>query len=1131
MKVFLLATLASASCVNDTDCLYGSCSDGTCACTAGYEGSNCESEINECASNPCGTGSCVDLVNGYVCVCSSEYTGDNCETAVTTSASGCACFEDPDDFSCACCAEDACQCGGIASDTCALCTDTETCANVVREKQLNDPNAVDEDILTSSGCPCFFDNTKDCACCKPGRCQCDKSAETINFASVDLSDKCVPCANDCNAQWIDRSLDGSWVVAYPEPTEGQYGEMVWEVSGTVVNAHYLSGLLPGQDNTVFTGVVTKVANTFNTYTVTGIHANDAYGNVASETVTVSADGLTLSVVGATATGEPAVGCDSATPGIGCTVTGFEGDGSFRESADGCPCWWDTNDLSCACCTDGGCGCGGPDVEGTAVDETAVKDTCVPCSKWWRCDPQPIPEVVESRTVYLCDKNKDGANCDGSTGEQALVVTEQYNDYTESRNGCPSWADGSIDGACCRKGGCQCGIDALRYITPNLCVPCDEPDRCQSENVVATWKIGEWNDCSQPCQGSFNGEAIIGTQARIVTCSDQFGNVLADAACEAETRIDNYAGSADQSQFPTKDRADYEAFWKGGVKPITEQQCNLHACGDYTCKKTATQELVSIDAYGANPVYQDITTGENSADDTCASFFTTCDHDSASSDCALCLPGGCQCSWAPVKHMCVKCAGDDDFNSGGACVSHIPNGDAFFHWEQGEWSGCDKACTFNGDEGIQHRVVTCIGEDGGSYADYRCGDIPMPARSQACNTHQCADEYTHTATGCTCWYDLSDTTCGCCKPGSDGSAGCQVTTPENPDLEGCDHCPGAPAQTPKPTPAPTPLPTPEPTLAAADELGGHSTSDDPTRRLLEAQEEVRRLQDESPECMMCVSGVAPQLANCNPGNPARYLGHSECCTVWADALTQCDAHCTVGTVTRKLATCDKLEIGNKDVDTCDTCLERAQAGSSTGSDCQAWKGLLQQCAGPCTEDHKGYAACKADEPVVSKTEASPAACRRCVFARSPDVADCLPDSSGNVFVASSATEGCCAQWDGWLSSCAEECPSPEAAQGTCDVKAVVDSNLVEIRENWAMGAVCDECVSRLADGQSCLAAPTQACCDEWDSEWASTCRFQCGSEGLAHTKDRLCAAVGAGAGAGEGGMSAAPMLALFGLAAA
>ena len=110
------------------------------------------------------------------------------------------------------------------------------------------------------------------------------------------------------------------------------------------------------------------------------------------------------------------------------------------------------------------------------------------------------------------------------------------------------------------------------------------------------------------------------------------------------------------------------------------------------------------------------------------------------------------------------------------------------------------------------------------------------------------------------------------------------------------------------------------------------------------------------CMMCVSGVAPELANCNPGNAARYLGHAECCNVWAGALDLCTAHCPVSAKTRRLAACDKLIIGDKDVDKCDACLELQQAGSSTGSDCQAWKKLVSQCAGPCEEGHKNYASC-------------------------------------------------------------------------------------------------------------------------------------------------------------------------------
>lgn len=175
-------------------CLYGGtcpADDDVCVCAAGYTGSSCQSEIDECLAASCGSGTCSDLVNGYLCSCPSTHTGANCEVEVTKTSTGCSCFEDPSSFDCACCAEDACQCGGIASDTCAICTDTETCAQTVIAKQLADPNAVDEDILTSSGCPCFWDNTKDCACCKPGRCQCQASPATENFASVDLSDKCV----------------------------------------------------------------------------------------------------------------------------------------------------------------------------------------------------------------------------------------------------------------------------------------------------------------------------------------------------------------------------------------------------------------------------------------------------------------------------------------------------------------------------------------------------------------------------------------------------------------------------------------------------------------------------------------------------------------------------------------------------------------------------------------------------------------------------------------------------------------------------------------------------------------------------------------------------------------------------
>ncbi|CAH3108178.1 unnamed protein product [Pocillopora meandrina] len=52
-----------------------------CACLAGYTGLQCGTNINECSSNPClNGGTCTDQVNGYICSCIAMYTGPRCGT-------------------------------------------------------------------------------------------------------------------------------------------------------------------------------------------------------------------------------------------------------------------------------------------------------------------------------------------------------------------------------------------------------------------------------------------------------------------------------------------------------------------------------------------------------------------------------------------------------------------------------------------------------------------------------------------------------------------------------------------------------------------------------------------------------------------------------------------------------------------------------------------------------------------------------------------------------------------------------------------------------------------------------------------------------------------------------------------
>ena len=44
-------------------------------------GQNCETEVNECLSNPCNGGQCLDLLDGFQCKCPENRAGKFCERA------------------------------------------------------------------------------------------------------------------------------------------------------------------------------------------------------------------------------------------------------------------------------------------------------------------------------------------------------------------------------------------------------------------------------------------------------------------------------------------------------------------------------------------------------------------------------------------------------------------------------------------------------------------------------------------------------------------------------------------------------------------------------------------------------------------------------------------------------------------------------------------------------------------------------------------------------------------------------------------------------------------------------------------------------------------------------------------
>ncbi|XP_063966506.1 protein crumbs homolog 1-like [Lytechinus pictus] len=87
---------------------YANASGYVCVCQDGYEGANCEVNIDECASNPCTNGAtCNDDVNKFDCQCVTGYDGDFCENDIDECSSnpcenGATCQDNIGAFSCRC---------------------------------------------------------------------------------------------------------------------------------------------------------------------------------------------------------------------------------------------------------------------------------------------------------------------------------------------------------------------------------------------------------------------------------------------------------------------------------------------------------------------------------------------------------------------------------------------------------------------------------------------------------------------------------------------------------------------------------------------------------------------------------------------------------------------------------------------------------------------------------------------------------------------------------------------------------------------------------------------------------------------------------------------------------------------
>ncbi|NWJ07079.1 CRUM1 protein, partial [Crypturellus undulatus] len=78
-----------------------------CICPQGWTGTHCETNIDECFSNPCVHGNCTDRIASYECSCDPGYTGVNCEEDIDNChghqcANGATCIDGINGYSCLC---------------------------------------------------------------------------------------------------------------------------------------------------------------------------------------------------------------------------------------------------------------------------------------------------------------------------------------------------------------------------------------------------------------------------------------------------------------------------------------------------------------------------------------------------------------------------------------------------------------------------------------------------------------------------------------------------------------------------------------------------------------------------------------------------------------------------------------------------------------------------------------------------------------------------------------------------------------------------------------------------------------------------------------------------------------------
>ncbi|XP_070549842.1 uncharacterized protein [Ptychodera flava] len=225
------------TCLDIDECASNPCPNGmcidlengyNCTCKPGYTGTHCEKEIDECETQPCAYGTCEDKINSYICHCSPGYTGPQCNEDVNECASfpcqnDAYCTNLINKYECTCtrgwtgenCDEDVDECSSRLFNFCH-----HTCNNVHRTQddrgytcsclrgfRLKDDSYSCEEIDECESNPCQNDGT-----CVDDidmyMCQCSPGWEGIN-CQTDVNE-CVTNTHDCDDKAYCTNTIGSY---------------------------------------------------------------------------------------------------------------------------------------------------------------------------------------------------------------------------------------------------------------------------------------------------------------------------------------------------------------------------------------------------------------------------------------------------------------------------------------------------------------------------------------------------------------------------------------------------------------------------------------------------------------------------------------------------------------------------------------------------------------------------------------------------------------------------------------------------------------------------------------------------------------------------------------------------------